>query len=106
MRGGSKKSKKSNKVERQLIDSAFGGLEFELNELDFGINLPRMEQDLKCDLCEHRPSFTNVQNLSRHVKSKHEGIRHNCDQCNYAATQVSSLKRHRLTKHSQINQEL
>jgi len=60
----------------------------------------KIEQDLNCDLCEHRPSFSNVQNLTRHVKSKHEGIRHNCDQCNYAATQASSLKRHKLTKHS------
>ena len=34
-----------------------------------------------------------------HKKSKHEGIRYPCNECEYAAIQVADLKRHKKRKH-------
>ena len=42
---------------------------------------------------------TIARNLKLHKESKHEGIRHHCDQSDYAATQATALKRHKETMH-------
>jgi len=37
--------------------------------------------------------------LKRHVDSIHEKVTFPCDECEYAATQVGDLKRHKTKKH-------
>ena len=38
-------------------------------------------------------------NLRLYKESKHEGMLYTCDECAYAATQPSNLKRHKKRKH-------
>ena len=51
-----------------------------------------------CDKCEY--SATTLSDLKRHKKSKHERVRYPCDQCEHAATQMSDLNKHKKRKHS------
>ena len=51
-----------------------------------------------CPVCD--TVFKSNQNLNRHTRTKHEGERHGCDECGYLATQMASLKRHKMTQHS------
>ena len=41
----------------------------------------------ECEECE--ASFTTKQSLTVHKESKHEGVRYECDRCDYKATQMS-----------------
>ena len=99
-----KKSRKSSHVENEVVDASSllalnpDDAEFSLDEI-----LIKQEGKFKCESCDI--VCQNNQNLNRHVRAKHEGIRHYCDQCSYAATQVSSLKRHKITQHFQIMDE-
>ena len=52
----------------------------------------------KCEDCQSK--FEHIWVLNRHKKSIHEGIRYECDKCDYMATQQSNLKRHQRNKHS------
>ena len=54
----------------------------------------------QCDECEY--AATKVSNLKRHKESKHEGIRYTCDQCEYVTTGSSHLKQHIKSKHEGI----
>ena len=51
------------------------------------------EDGFSCDRC----NFTSIysSNLSQHIKSKHEGVRYPCDQCDYVATGKGHLKIHK-----------
>ena len=53
-----------------------------------------------CNQCEY--VATQVSSLYAHQAFKHNGIRHPCDQCQYAATTSSNLKKHKLAKHTII----
>ena len=59
--------------------------------------LKQFDEKYLCDQCEY--AATKASQLKRHKESKHEGIRYPCDQCEYAATRVSSLKQHKESKH-------
>ena len=53
------------------------------------------------ELCEK--TFTQHGNLSRHMKTLHEGLKHSyelcCDKCEKTFTQHGSLSRHKKTVH-------
>ena len=48
---------------------------------------------VQCPFCN-----TTIQKkgLKTHIEAIHKGIRYNCDQCDYKATQPGGLKRHKL----------
>ena len=50
-----------------------------------------------CEQCDYQA--TTKFDLTRHIKSRHEGIKYDCDQCEYQATTQSSLRRHSKAKH-------
>ena len=50
-----------------------------------------------CNQCDRK--FKQAYTLSRHIKSKHEGLTHKCNQCNYKATYKSNLDKHIKAKH-------
>ena len=56
---------------------------------------------LYCELCEK--TFTQHGNLSRHMKTLHDGMKHSyelcCDKCDKTFTQHGSLSRHKITVH-------
>ena len=52
----------------------------------------------QCIPCEK--SFFHKSVLQRHNKIVHDGLRYPCHLCDYKATQVQSLKRHTISKHS------
>ena len=50
-----------------------------------------------CNMCEY--SATRISFLKRHKETKHEGVRYTCDLCDYAATRKDKLKVHKAKKH-------
>ena len=56
-----------------------------------------IERRYPCDQCEY--AATHSSHLKRHKASIHEGVRYPCDQCEHVATQVSHLKHHKKVKH-------
>ena len=57
-------------------------------------------QSYKCGDCES--VFGKISSLGRHRRSKHEGIRFFCNQCEHQATQLSTVKTHQLNKHEGV----
>jgi len=53
-----------------------------------------------CDQCDYEA--TVLGSLKSHVLAKHTAIRFECDQCDYRATQKGSLKRHKASIHEGI----
>ena len=51
-----------------------------------------------CNQCDYQA--TQQSNLQTHIQSKHEGIRYPCNQCDYQATDKSNLQAHISAKHS------
>ena len=47
---------------------------------------------LACNQCDYQ--FTNQYNLSRHIQSKHMGVKYACNQCDYQAKKQSHLTTH------------
>ena len=43
----------------------------------------------RCDICGK--DYGHQDRLTRHKQAKHEGVRYNCDQCDYKATQQGNL---------------
>ena len=58
------------------------------------------KQKFQCTHCDK--SFSSAPGLTKHNKSKHEGVNHDCNQCDYKATTQSHLKRHIQSKHERI----
>ena len=50
-----------------------------------------------CYQCDYKA--TQKGNLLTHLKSKHEGVKYPCDQCDYKATEKGNLLRHLKSKH-------
>merc|ERR1712126_401084 len=53
----------------------------------------------QCPQCD--AVFGQREDMLRHFRSKHEGVRYPCSQCDYQATRQSSLKRHVKSIHNQ-----
>ena len=51
----------------------------------------------QCPECQMK--FTRSSSLMEHIRIQHEGIRYPCNQCDYKATKLYSLKFHMETKH-------
>ena len=49
-------------------------------------------QKFPCDLCGYKA--TTQSNLTKHKKSKHEGIKYSCSKCDKQFTQKGNLTRH------------
>ena len=52
-----------------------------------------------CDQCEYQGSQSS---LSRHIQSKHKGVRYACDQCEYQTAHRISLKYHIQAQHEGV----
>merc|ERR1712137_1128282 len=50
-----------------------------------------------CDQCDYVATWKSL--LNTHKESKHEGIRYPCKHCDYVATMQRNLKGHTLSKH-------
>ena len=50
-----------------------------------------------CHQCDYQASYKG--DLSKHIQSKHEGVKYDCDQCDYQSTQKSNLNTHIKKKH-------
>ena len=48
-----------------------------------------------CDQCDYKA--TQVVHLRKHKEYKHEGVRYPCDKCDYKATLKNGLKKHKET---------
>ena len=52
----------------------------------------------KCGECG--AGFRRKDSRAKHIRSKHEGVKYSCNQCEYQATQQGDLKRHKQSKHN------
>ena len=50
-----------------------------------------------CDSCDYKA--TQLGDLKRHKESIHEGVRYSCNSCDYKATQLGNLKTHKKSIH-------
>jgi len=57
-----------------------------------GYNRAAKEGKYSCELCEY--TSISLSNFTKHVKSKHLGIRFPCPQCEYQSSDQSNLKKH------------
>merc|ERR1712043_157845 len=63
----------------------------------------QISNDNKSTEClECGAKFTRNDNMVKHYRSKHEGVKYHCNQCDYQATQKGSLQRHIQSKHESI----
>merc|ERR1719511_368677 len=53
-----------------------------------------------CDLCPS--TFSQLCSLNRHKMAKHSGIQYNCDQCDYVGTTALNTKLHKRSKHEGV----
>ena len=60
---------------------------------------PKKEKIYYCNQCEFKGSRSH---LWHHKKSKHDGIRYQCNQCVYSASQRSKLNQHVASKHDGV----
>ena len=60
-----------------------------------------MNVSRSCDQCDYQA--TQQSNLTRHIQTKHEGIKYACDQCDFLATQQVHLRTHLKKKHQVDN---
>ena len=77
--------------------------------IPYSIILPGLRQHKKskhedvrhpCDQCTH--VSTSIGNLKQHKQIKHDGIKFLCDQCEYSTTKQFYLKEHRLNVHEGV----
>jgi len=52
-----------------------------------------------CNQCEY--AATNHSTLKQHKESQHEGVRYACDECSYSTSDPSHLAGHKILKHKQ-----
>ena len=55
---------------------------------------------LDCEKCDYKGSSRAA--LKQHIKVQHEGLRLYCDECTLAVRNVTQLKRHKMKKHGSI----
>ena len=59
-----------------------------------------VNSNYECEPCQK--IFTRKDVLTRHIQSKHDGIKYACDQCEYQTTQQGHLDRHIQSKHEGV----
>ena len=59
-----------------------------------------VHQELACDQCDYQT--TKQSSLTRHIQSKHEGVKYACDQCDYQAARKDSLTKHIQSVHEGV----
>ena len=68
----------------------------------FPMNMYQTQQNMdgrfSCTDCDYTASF--MQNLVKHRQAKHEGVRYPCSECDYKSTQKQNLKRHMARNHT------
>ena len=57
----------------------------------------------ECDHCNYKASYQS--SLKTHKMTVHEGIKYECDHCHYKANHRNSLKKHSITFHEGIKYE-
>ena len=73
------------------------------NEMKPRPRLPRtqMSNDTKSTQCPECGSvYFDRSTMLKHYRSKHEGVKYSCNQCDYQATQQDNLQSHISAKHS------
>ena len=65
-------------------------------EEDHQKGLPIETSKIECQHCGKHMSPTS---LHRHIKSTHEGVKYNCEQCDFQASRQDHLRRHMMVKH-------
>jgi len=94
-----------NQIEADVIhfeDSHFSGVAENsvLDNLYMGQMIAEEAEPTRTFKCYHcEKSFSQSGTLNRHIKSVHEGIRYQCDYCDYAGTTTTCLKRHLANRH-------
>ena len=51
---------------------------------------------------EYGAGYRWKKHLLRHIRSKHEGVKYSCNQCEYHATQQGHLKKHKQAIHEGV----
>ena len=82
----------------EVFDISMNGDQIEENFLE-SVNQPY--QKFQCDHCNYTTNYK--QNLSKHVKSIHEGVKYPCNICDYQFTESGNLEKHKRSKHSTKN---
>ena len=87
-----------------IADNEFAETVNEENSIETSkrkVRQPRSQiPDTKSTECpECQAVYSSRRDLQRHYRSKHEGIKYPCNQCNYQATQKGDLKKHTQRKH-------
>ena len=57
-------------------------------------------ENISCNQCDYNAKTKGT--LSKHIKSRHQGVRFPCDQCDFKATQKASLFRHLASIHKGV----
>ena len=70
-------------------------------DIQKAILVPQEKMGYDCTRC--KKEFSDKSNLSRHIRSQHEGITYSCDLCDYKAKQSTNLNYHKIAKHSDCN---
>ena len=102
---GDMQNSNSNQIETDVIhfeDSHFTAVTENpvLDNLYMGQIMEEEAEPTKTFKCYHcEKSFSQSGTLNRHIKSVHEGIRYQCDYCDYAGTTTTCLKRHLANRH-------
>lgn len=56
----------------------------------------------ECNKCDYKDKATWKSNLSTHMKSRHEGVKFPCYQCDYSATSKDNLLAHIKSRHDVV----
>ena len=83
------------------------------NEIDNNIIGNQKQSTLKCNECQLEftgdAAWKNLQNLTKHKRSKHEkntesDMKINCDECDFTSKGLNDLKRHHRDVHKQLTE--
>ena len=68
-------------------------------DLEFNSDLQKLsnERTFSCDECGYESKYKK--DLKKHKLSKHKGFRVECDQCEKSFFDISTLNKHKKTKH-------
>ena len=90
-------NKESTQITRHIENDINSWLEIKLEPTEYGQNLQNEGIHLEsclllCDKCEYKTKTNYL--LRVHKESKHEGIRYNCELCDYSAKSTKQEENH------------